>query len=780
MDRNKKIFLLLYGITAAVACTSDFYEESGVGSQIEADITFHATIAGNGETKTYIDEFGVLTRWHAEDPVSVLIGSENRKYCFDGATGDIEGDFIPYIGFNGSTEPVSSQLAMATKSSYNTAYLVYPYSDSNAYDASTAAISMTLPPVQEYCETGFAQNVNPMIAVADVSAIQPGTKAIVNVSFRNAASLLGVKLFGTDVVKSVLFSGNAGEKIAGDAQVVVDENGIPQLTMKGSATDAVKLDCGAGIALQPLSNQTSIFWLVIPPVEFATGFTIKVVNCQGDTLVKSITDPVAFARSKKTVMAPFEMSETTTPRFSSITFSNGGKTFTPFMVSDSAVHVMVEHDDDLSSMTASFTYTGRDITVNGVNQQSGVSVNDYSDFANPVVYSLKSSTGVKKDVKVNLYDLPVLVINTPGGVPITSKDIRLDGCTMVLYGNDGNVTDLGTAGIKGRGNTTWVRPKKPYNVKLDSKQRILGINDGKKSKKWTLLANNYYDKTHLHNDVAYAMARLTDYPWVQSGEFVEVIFNGVHQGNYYLTQKPAVEKNKIEIDENNGILLESTMTALSGTVFGTDYFNTSGGYNLHWFIDSPEEWAVTKRDSVRTMLNHMESLIADPVSLVAGEYRTYFDIETAIDWYLIEELAQNDEAQRSKNMTLYLDKDSTRFVMGPPWDLDFSTFHSPNWKVLKIKNAAFCFDALCGDPYYVGRLKAKWNQYKVMWAAMAAENGYIDQRYEQIHRSAERDIVMWPEWLYPDDKCTYLESVQRMKVAINGRIPIMDNLINAL
>lgn len=40
--------------------------------------------------------------------------------------------------------------------------------------------------------------------------------------------------------------------------------------------------------------------------------------------------------------------------------------------------------------------------------------------------------------------------------------------------------------VKGRGNTTWGLPKKPYQIKLDSKQDILGMG---KNKTWVLLAN---------------------------------------------------------------------------------------------------------------------------------------------------------------------------------------------------------------------------------------------------------------------------------------------------
>ena len=45
--------------------------------------------------------------------------------------------------------------------------------------------------------------------------------------------------------------------------------------------------------------------------------------------------------------------------------------------------------------------------------------------------------------------------------------------------------------IKGRGNSTWGLPKKPYKIKLDSKTNLFSMG---KNKHWVLLAN-YYDSS---------------------------------------------------------------------------------------------------------------------------------------------------------------------------------------------------------------------------------------------------------------------------------------------
>ena len=217
-----------------------------------------------------------------------------------------------------------------------------------------------------------------------------------------------------------------------------------------------------------------------------------------------------------------------------------------FLIQDGTIHIMAPLHSNLRTLVPEFSANGKGVYVEGERQSSGKQSYDFSDFTNPLIYLVESSLGEEQEWTVNVYDLPVLMINTPDGEPIVDKENRKEGCTMKLVNLDGSIEDLGTAGIKGRGFTSWIQDKKPYNIKLDEKHKILGMN---KSKHWILLANCYYDRTQLHNATAFEMARLTDYPWVQDGRFVELIMNGNHLGLYYLCEKIRIENDKIAITE---------------------------------------------------------------------------------------------------------------------------------------------------------------------------------------------------------------------------------------
>ena len=423
-----------------------------------------------------------------------------------------------------------------------------------------------------------------------------------------------------------------------------------------------------------------------------------------------------------------------------------------FLIHDSTIHIMAPIQSDLTAQTAVITINKRQVLRED---------HDFSDFTNPVVLGVEFSHGELRNWKVNVYDLPVLIINTPDGEAILDKENRKEGCTMQLVNLDGSIEDLGTAGIKGRGNTSWIQDKKPYNIKLDKKHEILGM---KKSKHWILLANCYYDRTQLHNATAFEMARLTDFPWVQSGEFVELILNGKHLGLYYLCEKIRVEKGKIEITEmtpenlsgeelTGGYLLESYVDygtyTFDGYPFQTDFFNRTG-YNwnnwLAWEIKSPDSGFIIPQeqfDYIKSAMNHMESLIYDDDKLQTGAYRDFFDIETAINWYLVEEASANEEVTRSKNIYLYKDRND-KFRIGPPWDFDAWSFGQSLLEWHNCNSWCLYYRQLLKDPVFRKRVKEKWAVYYTLWRELIPQ--FIDKKKLEISRSAQRNEQMWPNW----------------------------------
>lgn len=515
------------------------------------------------------------------------------------------------------------------------------------------------------------------------------------------------------------------------------------------------------------------------------GSKLKIKVSQNDNVVEreaivSITDP------KDNSLLTFKVKQLFNKdllnRINNIELvSANGKRYKPFLISDDAIHIIVSPYDNIESMQVRLEHTGKDVYIDN-HLSLANSTFDFSDFTTPHVISLVTDSDSILKWDVIIYNLPVLVVNTPDLLPIESKIERKEGCVVSLVMEDGKVESLGTAGIRGRGNSTWEQPQKPYNIKFDKKQEILGMN---KSKHWILLANAYYDRTQLHNATAFEIARLTDYPWVQSGQFVELVLNGSHKGLYYLCEKIGIEKTKINIepeillDERDcGYLLESyvpyeedpSKVILPEGCFQTNIFNKTGGSwvpcTLAWEIKEPENYTKDQIDYLTESICYMERLLKD--SLDSGKYRELFDIETAINWWLVEELCSNSEASRTKNVFLYKAGLNGKFCVGPPWDLDAWTFEQGGGNFWS-KECALYFSKLFEDPVFVERTKEKWTVYKKIWEEEIPL--FIEQQYNKIHLSAKRNELMWPDYYYSG---TYEETVENMRSAFLSQIKWMD------
>ena len=84
--------------------------------------------------------------------------------------------------------------------------------------------------------------------------------------------------------------------------------------------------------------------------------------------------------------------------------------------------------------------------------------------------------------------LPVIYIQTTDNAPIDSKETYVSGTLSIDPLNTGMpALNEVAAQFKGRGNWTWSgSDKKPYKIKFDAKQSVLGM---PKNKHWCLLAH---------------------------------------------------------------------------------------------------------------------------------------------------------------------------------------------------------------------------------------------------------------------------------------------------
>jgi len=440
----------------------------------------------------------------------------------------------------------------------------------------------------------------------------------------------------------------------------------------------------------------------------------------------------------------------------------------------------------LTSTTKKFvlTYTTQSTgTVVKANDTLQVAGETADDFSKPVTFILTTPKGNTKTYKVmvkNFTGIPILNITTSG--PVNSKDAYVTG-TMNVNGNQEFTQDVTTIPLqmKGRGNSTWMFPKKPYRLKFNSKAAMLGM---PAAKNWVLLAN-YDDKTLMRTRIAFELGRRLGADFTPQSRFVEVVLNGEYVGNYLLTSQVEVHENRVNITElkpsntsadeiKGGYLIE-----LDQRLDATYYFRTKK--NLPFTIKSPEDITPAQLDYIHTYMQDFEdALFSADFSDPDKGYQKYINSDSFINWFFTEEIVKNQDGWDFSSIFYYKDR-TGKLGMGPVWDFDLSSGNvdysvSKNPTDWYIRNATY-FLRLSQDNTYRQKIKKRWaeikdNEVKQIFAD-------IDQTAAYLKLSQQKNFTKWNilnQYVWPNAVVlgNYDLEVAYMKDFITKRVAYID------
>lgn len=363
--------------------------------------------------------------------------------------------------------------------------------------------------------------------------------------------------------------------------------------------------------------------------------------------------------------------------------------------------------------------------------------------------------------------LPQISITTPSHAAITSKNTWMTGASVTVIPNDGSgFKSLGKASIKGRGNTTWGFPKKPYAIKLDTKAEIFGLPKGAR---FDLLAN-YIDITCMRNAIALEIARRTKgQPWTPHCEFVELLLNEQQMGNYLLTEHIKIAKSRVDLKEG-GYILELD------TNFDEEFKFHSTLLNMPVMIKDYEGGEVNSRilAQIQTEFNELEAMVVSDDRETNG-WQNYIDMDSFIDWWFVYELAQCGEPNHPKSSYMYKEPGG-KLHMGPVWDFDWGTFRNGSWvENFRVKECIW-YKYLFKDPAFVKRVKEKWAESKADFMGIL---DYIDETAEYVKRSAISDKSRWPMTTHENDDETigFDNAISRLKQGYQRHLEWIDRQI---
>ncbi len=295
-----------------------------------------------------------------------------------------------------------------------------------------------------------------------------------------------------------------------------------------------------------------------------------------------------------------------------------------------------------------------------------------------------------------------------------SKSNKATG-KIVMIKEDGSAVHSGVlTQIKGRGNSTWGRSKKPYQIKTADKVDLLETgNSENKSKTWLLLANAM-DPTVMNNAIALRLGKEAGMKSYIESTHVDLYYDGEYRGNYLLTEKVEVGSGRVDVEDmedkneeaNAGVNIESLPIKKATTSNGAVYrymggmkspADITGGYLIEMdfaerlapeicyfktkrgkyvVVKNPEYASKEEMNYIATLYQEYEdALYNGGVNPYTGKhYSEYIDVDSVAGYYAVGEFTIGKDFFKS-SAYLYKNAGEDKLTMGPLWDYDLS-FHS--------------------------------------------------------------------------------------------------------
>jgi len=401
---------------------------------------------------------------------------------------------------------------------------------------------------------------------------------------------------------------------------------------------------------------------------------------------------------------------------------------------------------------------------------------DFTDPFNLVITVGGTSVTMKVNLEVLNTGLPYFCLNTNDLSQITSKDVYWQS-TFSFGGGDTSICPYAgytpqmnlTGGAKGRGNTSWGEPKKPYTLKFDSKVSIFDL---PASKNWTLIAN-YEDKALLRNKLGEDyLAGLAGMDYAMKVRPVDLFYNGAYWGTYNLTEKIEIEANRLNITDyapgmqpnQCGYLLEfdnHTAEHAGGNL--DSYLLNIPGCTVYYNPNTDElffpcgiggKYVAIHKPSYLTYLQYDPApikYIYDKVTAAANallnkdwdQINSLMDVDSFIKWYMIEEWMDNTDSSMHSSVYMYL-APGGKLTLGPTWDFDRSCGSCDYWynpiSPSLYNSGAGWFHLLFQNKEAQDRLKVLWADF---YSKTANISSVIDGYAAMLAKSADMNFRRW-------------------------------------
>ena len=342
--------------------------------------------------------------------------------------------------------------------------------------------------------------------------------------------------------------------------------------------------------------------------------------------------------------------------------------------------------------------------------------------------------------------VPRIDIDIDGGYYVTSKDYYLNA-KFRISGNGVYENFEDSVQIKGRGNSSWSASKKPYRLKFEEKVKPFGLTKGKS---WVLLANAQRGSL-MANAIAMKIGQMSGAKYPNHIIPVELYMNGTYMGSYMFTEKVGMANNSVDIDEEEGYLVElDTYGSTDEPIYRT------GNYNLPVKVAEPdldeyinEEYAKDRRAAILEDSREMQAAV------YAGEgLEEVLDLDATARFFLTNDLVLNQEINHPKSTYYHKNEvdPNGKIAFGPLWDFDWGfnyengsqyCYSGQTSSVINYNMAAYSFwQDLTNIEVFKKHYYHVWKEFMEN-NSIAELHDYIDSYYNFAKSSFQNNAYEW-------------------------------------
>ncbi len=387
-------------------------------------------------------------------------------------------------------------------------------------------------------------------------------------------------------------------------------------------------------------------------------------------------------------------------------------------------------------------------------------------------------------------DLPIVVINSTYAI---IDEPKRDATMGIIYNGEGQRNALsdpfneydGKIGIELRGQSSqFFFDKKSYGIETrDTSGENLNVSllGMPKENDW-IFYGPVSDKTLVRNTLMYQLSNEIG-RYASRTRFCELVLNGEYVGVYVLIEKIKRDKNRVDIakltpdkldgDEiTGGYILRLDKYGIYDTnIFPSQFSSETIRLDYQVIYPKSEELHPLQYEYIQQyMYDFEEALVSEDYQDPDIGFRKYIDVESFIDYILLNELSRNPDAYRiSTYFHKKNDAEGGKIQMGPIWDFniamgnaDFCLGPSHHGWVLNYNITCpndywligYWWDKLMTDPDFVVQLQNRWAALRQ--SAFSVENihGIIDSSAQILDEAQGRnftkhdilDTYIWPNY----------------------------------